>query len=692
MGGLCSGGAAAAQGGEGGGGGGGNADRALGGDELRGSAAIARGSEAREGRESMRSADGVWLAEAARGSLEASRARAADSRSGGMCAPVADVPRATLLDADAAARKQLRSSSDHVHDVLASFGVLAVAEGAVRGASACDETAAPVAPSASSPPKPSSPAPAGGAAASEPSAPPLAAAAAAPEAEATALTQAQPLAQPLPQPPAQAWTAEDNESAISAAAGEELFRKLRRRRGSANRSAYDSESDPFEGLSTDSEEALNQVAELPSAAGGGGGGGGRRDSVRGAETLARFAAAEAEEEARRAAGGADAEDGKEGDGEEKDVEMTAAAASRLQAMVQSGEYTYLASKMSEIAQVKMQTLSVMGKLNLVYNPSLVRAIVEILRAKELQIDRARAAQQLDAEAHSQLAASIAEVRTIIARKTNTNTVSSARRLLRRTHSSHSVLATAASTMSLAAAPLATSISSSPASPASSSSPSAPSASAARVAAPRLPLAFHVHHAKTGSAVAPPAAWACPRRASLVPASPPVVRKRSTPAAGAAAAAAAAADMATAAASAAPPDIHNLVSVCVSEAIDMLLVTVKDDMARAATEARQPALAQYVTSCWARLKKAQRLEEGDADEARWSAALAEEASLLDAVSRAVSLYHPEASRFRAARRAAKECVLAVELMGIQAATHARLRDPLLAATPPPRDHKAAAGSD
>ena len=101
-------------------------------------------------------------------------------------------------------------------------------------------------------------------------------------------------------------------------------------------------------------------------------------------------------------------------------------------MIESGDFTYVTNTMGEIQVVRRQAMELSAKLNLFYNPSLVRAVLEVLRAKEIQVSHAHEQGNLDAEAVVVLCDSIQEVRQMVMERCNVNTARSAQRAFHRT--------------------------------------------------------------------------------------------------------------------------------------------------------------------------------------------------------------------------------------------------------------------
>lgn len=89
-------------------------------------------------------------------------------------------------------------------------------------------------------------------------------------------------------------------------------------------------------------------------------------------------------------------------------------------------YSYVDNKMSEIKSVNNQAEQWEHQLNLFINPHLAKALIEVLQAKQKQIDSSLKRNEISSEEFHKLVRNLEDVRRNIARLTSTNTVHATR--------------------------------------------------------------------------------------------------------------------------------------------------------------------------------------------------------------------------------------------------------------------------
>ncbi len=415
---------------------------------------------------------------------------------------------------------------------------------------------------------------------------------------------------------------------------------------------------------------------------------------------------------------------------------------RIRAMVQSGEYTYLANKMTEINEVREQARKLSHRLNLFYNPSMVRAVMEVLKAKEFQINKALANADIDHESFAQLTSTIHSVRRTITRQTNSNTVRITRRVLRRTRSlggsfdnlrldSESVRPDPQSGGGVNFDDVHLELSDQSHSVRLSRTPSTGTEGAVgnvdavvsplsgplegdrldvidlvtpvRSAGPCSlhPLSLRLLH---GGRLHLSYSEANGMRASLFPVPPVPTSTASTAgkdstlstnchhqsgslSTGSGDSIASVADSFRMAVSSSPAvarrtnnadNFANLMEICIKEAYVSLLSDVKKELVRIAYLSGSPMLAERIHSQWISLlhldlppvvalterSVAHSIEQRNTD-------FANDVRLLDRCTAAIELYHPSSFHFRKVRRRVKDCMLTMELMELQKASHCKL---------------------
>lgn len=306
----------------------------------------------------------------------------------------------------------------------------------------------------------------------------------------------------------------------------------------------------------------------------------------------------------------------------------------LNAMILSGDYTYVKTKLTEIRQVKQHAVLLSSRLNLFYNPSLVRAILEVVGAKESQIKKAVSRGDLDAAAQGELYNALDEVRTLIAACTNANTLKTTRRVMRRTRTIGSVFMDPDKEYSTGT-PAERSISESSSHGASAAAVALAALAATPLSRPSTAPVSHlrntewqaVRHITPGVLSDSVQSPSSSNRVALP------IHRSSTGAIGS------------------PP---SLLSLCVSEAFFSILTQIKDDLLKVVRDSNSSSLEAFVVRQWHSIHPVP-ISGSDADFHLYS-------SFLDQCSRGIELWHPDPIRFRDVRKRVKECLLMLDVMG------------------------------
>jgi hypothetical protein len=300
------------------------------------------------------------------------------------------------------------------------------------------------------------------------------------------------------------------------------------------------------------------------------------------------------------------------------VAEAAARSRRLNNMIQSGDFTYVANKLTELSLVRQQTMHQNARFDLLYNPILVRAVMEIVGAKETQIQRKFQLGELDQPAFQQLMAwsvscappapartapcyvppaladrapwprrSLEETRMFIAQRTNSNTITRTRRLLGRTKTMTEFRPASLQRLTVEAAQ-----------PASVRTPTSPMS---------RPVSASSGRSRTSS--------------------------RATP-------------------------IASLMEICFSEAFTSVFTGIKDDLLELLLSVRAAALHAWVLKKWTALAPHVGASGVDA------ATLHAQARFLDSVTRSVEANHPQFRRFRDVRARVKQMLVMLDLLEVQ----------------------------
>jgi len=341
---------------------------------------------------------------------------------------------------------------------------------------------------------------------------------------------------------------------------------------------------------------------------------------------------------------------------------------RLRTMLQSGDFTYVTSKMNEIESVKKQALHLKQQLNIYFNPTLVRAVLEILKAKEVQIERALDLGQLERKEFEQLLKSIEEVKGIIVEWTNSNTVHSARRALRRTKTVSSAMEIQEDERKVIAnsemSSLGTTVFESdiwldlagqhprspPMSPKNRSGGGHSAMSSFSFFPPR-----HMHHPSRFSSTSSVSSSMTAATIATVPTTTLTAVESSN------------VEDARSGDEGGPRrvvNVRNLLSVCIGEAFVTLIHGLKESLQRCCARSGHPRLLQYIERLWTALIQKQPDD------------FTAQGVFLDQVTRAIDVYHLESSQYRGIRRRIKECILTIELMNLQLISHSRLTTPVV----------------
>jgi len=322
-------------------------------------------------------------------------------------------------------------------------------------------------------------------------------------------------------------------------------------------------------------------------------------------------------------------------------------------------FTYVGNKRKEIDQVKQQALNLKNNLNLFYNPSLVRALMEVLQAKEMQILRAREAGDISDTELQQLLTSLKDARATIARCVNSNTVRITRRVLRRTRSFGEIFERPdnlePSTSEESSAPSTTAENGTAAKRSdasiSLSDSSMHSMCDSQEGAVKKFLETFVHHSR---AVTSPLTDIAPIVDSAAARGNPISSSISVPF-----------DQPNASA------MNNLLAVCMKESCSSALTSLKTELVSLAHSTRNPNLAGYIEGEWQRTMSTPAAGGEAAGNTSSLKLLALQAQLLDCYTSVIERYHPASFAFGELRRKVKEYVLALEVMELQTASHAKL---------------------